>query len=176
MCNAHLLRELKFLSERHEQACKDIAELLREIKTAVDKQTTAALAAATTAEFKARYDSMVSMGLAAQPPPVQTSAGKRGWVKQSPAKNLLDRLAQRCEEVLAFMENPQVPFDNNLAEHDLRMMKVEQKISGTFRGDGARYFCHIRAYISTLRKQKMNVLEALVGVFRGQPLLLSFES
>lgn len=177
LCNAHLLRELRFLFERHGQGwAKDLAELLGEIKAAVEQQAGAALAAARRAEFKERYDTIVSAGLAAQPPPAQAPAGKRGRPKQSPAKNLLDRLATRRDEVLAFMDDPKVPFDNNLAERDIRMMKVQQKISGSFRGEGARYFCRIRGYISTLRKQGMNVLEALESVFRGQPLIPKLES
>jgi transposase len=177
LCNAHLLRELKFLSERHEQAwAKNMAELLQEVKATVEQQAGAVLAAVTGAEFKVRYEAIVSAGLAAQPPPVQTPPGKRGRVKQSLAKNLLDRLAKRDDEVLAFMADPKVPFDNNLAERDIRMMKVQQKISGSFRGEGARYFCRIRGYISTLRKQGMNVLEALESVFRGKPVMPELDS
>lgn len=177
LCNAHLLRELKFLCEHHGQAwAKDMAELLSAIKVAMEKQAAAVLTAATAAEFKERYETIVSAGLAAQPPPAQVPAGKPGKPKQSPAKNLLNRLATRRDEVLAFMDDPKVPFDNNLAERDIRMMKVQQKISGSFRAKGARYFCRIRGYISTLRKQGMNVLEALESVFRGQPLMPMLES
>ncbi len=146
------------------------------IKAAMEKQAGAVLTAGTAAEFKERYEVIVSAGLAAQPPPAKVPAGKRGRPKQSPAKNLLDRLATGRDEVLAFMDDPKVPFDNNLAERDIRMMKVQQKISGSFRGEGARYFCRIRGYISTLRKQGVNVLEALESVFRGQPVMPKLES
>ena len=66
-----------------------------------------------------------------------------------------------------------VPFDNNQGERDLRMMKVQQKISGRFRGRGGAHFCRIRGYISSLRKQSLSVLDALISVFKGQPVLPS---
>ncbi|NJQ98680.1 MAG: transposase [Hydrococcus sp. CSU_1_8] len=93
-----------------------------------------------------------------------------GRLKQSPARNLLDRLQTHQTSVLGFMHNFDVPFDNNQAERDIRMVKLKQKISGTFRSDsGARMFCRIRGYISTLRKQELNVLDAFISLFFGSP-------
>jgi transposase len=98
--------------------------------------------------------------------------GRRGRKQQSKAKNLLDRLDQYRRETLAFMSDFALPFDNNLAERDLRMMKVQQKISGCFRTTaGATAFCRIRGYISTLKKQGQHVLAALKSVFAGNPLV-----
>lgn len=172
LCNAHLLRELCYLQERHQQGWATLlAALLREMKVAGEAAPEGQLPEATLRAFEKRYDALVNEGYKANPPPAEAPVKKRGRRKQSRAQNLLDRLRQRRHEVLAFLYDPQVPFDNNLAERDIRMMKVQQKVSGCFRGEGAHYFCRIRGYISTLRKQGMNVLEGLESVFRGNPLM-----
>lgn len=90
-------------------------------------------------------------------------------MKKSPSRNLLERLINREDEVLRFMENKAVPFTNNLGENDLRMTKVQQKISGCFRSvEGALIFCRIRAYLITCRKQGVTATEALALLFKGQ--------
>ena len=94
--------------------------------------------------------------------------GKRGRVKRTKARNLLERLIKYESDVLRFMDNKIVPFTNNLGENDIRMTKVQQKISGCFRSmEGAKYFCRIRGYLSTCRKQTINLSQALQLLFRG---------
>ena len=169
LCNAHLLRELIALHEAGQAWAGELATLLREIKHSVQSAQTAGhtqLAPAQEDAFRARYQTLLGEGLASNPPPV--ASGKRGRTKQSPAKNLLDRLRRHQSEVLKFMTDFAVPFDNNLAERDLRMMKVRQKVSGGFRSSkGTSMFCRIRGYISTLRKQGCALLPALQSLFEG---------
>jgi len=95
--------------------------------------------------------------------------GKRGRIKKTKSRNLLDRLRDFEQDTLRFMDNEHVPFSNNLGENDIRMTKVQQKISGCFRSmDGAKIFCRIRSYLSTCRKQGVKSSHALDLLFNGK--------
>jgi len=127
-----------------------------------------------TAQLKADiehwYDALLEAGQDELPPDPPSPAGQRGRKKQHPARNLHQRLTQHRTEVLRFLHEPKVPFDNNASERDLRMIKAQQKISGTFRSQqGAQRFADIRSSISTARKQGQRVLEVIRSVFKGQP-------
>jgi transposase len=178
LCNIHHLRELTFLEEQYQQAwAGDLKRLLREMNAGVERARAAGdrrLAAATHDGFIARYEALLAAGLAANPPPSRRPR-QRGRVKQTPAQNLLERLWLGREQVLAFLDDFAIPFDNNQAERDLRMLKVQQKVSGSFRSDsGADAFARIRGYLSSLRKQGVALLAALETVFADQPLYPTF--
>lgn len=178
LCNAHHLRELEFIRERYAQTwAEEMSILLCDLKQQVDDakmQGHSTLSRDLVQWFEERYVLLIEAGLSLNrinDPPLD-AAKSRGRPKQSPAKNLLDRLQQHQAQVLAFMLDFRVPFDNNQAERDLRMMKLKQKISGGFRSvEGAQMFGRIRGYISTLKKQGLNVLEALKQVFLGNPTM-----
>jgi transposase len=106
----------------------------------------------------------------------QRQPRRRGRVKQSPARNLLERVWFQQDQVLAFLADFTIPFDNNQAEQDLRMLKVQQKIASSFRADsGSAAFARIRGYLSSMRTQGVALLAALQTVFTGQPLYPAFD-
>ena len=178
-CNAHHLRELKFMAEQYHQTwAVAMAQLLLAAKTEVEATPLPANSLPTDrlAYYETTYDRLIADGLATNPAPENPPPKKRGRPKQPPPKNLLDRLQKQKSGVLAFMYDFRVPFDNNLAERDIRMVKVKQKVSGTFRTkNGADTFCAIRSYISTVRKQGYNVIDALYDAFLDKPFIPSPE-
>ena len=178
ICNAHLLRELKGISENYQQSwCDDLHDLMREIKHDVDclQERSRSLNPRKIADFEDRYSRIIMNGFDENPIPANSdSIVKRGRKKQSKARNLLDRCKIFQREILAFMYNFSIPFSNNLAERDIRMAKLQQKISGTFRSEeGAAAFCRIRGYLSTIKKNERPVLASLVGAFQGDPFFPS---
>ena len=174
LCNAHHLRELTYLAEEHGQAWAEAMKaLLVEIKGAVDaarSQSRSALGPVAAAVFESRYSDLVAAGYEQNPDAPRT--GKRGRPARSKGRNLVRRLDEYRSAVLAFMDDFDSPFDNNLAERDIRMVKVRQKVSGAFRtGEGADIFARVRSYVSTMRKQGHNPLDVLESVFRGRAML-----
>jgi len=122
-----------------------------------------------------RYDTILSTAEAGNPPRPRRP-GTRGRVTQSPAGHLIRRLRERRNEVLRFLTDLRVPGDNNHAERDLRMPKLQQKASGCFRSDtGAGNFAIIRSYLSTLRKQSDDMFNSLVLTFQGRPPMPQLE-
>ena len=142
LCNVHHLRELIFLDEEQQQVwAGQMKELLLDIKAAVAQaraEGRSHLHPLEVADWKARYQELLAEGYLANPPPdPPAEIGKKSRRKQSAARNLLDRLSKHQEAVLAFLDNFAVPFDNSLAERDIRMVKVQQKVSGCFRSASA---------------------------------------
>jgi transposase len=173
LCGAHLLRELTFFAELSEETkawASPLKGLLLEMKAEVERagaEGGGQVADDKLVELTGTYDRLIAEGLEAQPPPEVPEHVKRQ------ARNLLLRLERRKGEALLFLTDFNVPFDNNQAERDLRMVKLQQKVSGCFRSEeGARRFCRIRSYLSTMRKHGRDVLLALETACTGMPLSL----
>lgn len=177
LCNVHHLRELTFIAEQYHQAwAGEGKKLLQELHQAVATARAAGqdhLDPATVTRAHQRYRAVARAGLAANPPQPK-APGAPGPPKRSPGGKLAERLGRYETETLGFLQDFRVPFDNNQAERDLRMIKVQQKISGGFRtSTGAARFTRIRGYLSTARKQSHSPLTALQTVFTGRPLVLT---
>lgn len=176
LCNAHLLRELTALEEQLRQRWPaQLKTVLLEMKHSVEQareRGRGCLEPALQKHLEAAYDRLVQSALRANPRPAYRP-NQRGRPPASPARNLAERLRDHKDSVLHFLRDFRVPFDNNLAERDLRMMKVKQKVSGCFRSEqGAHVFAAVRGYLSTVRKQGHDVLAALRALFDGQPMPL----
>ena len=183
LCNAHILRELLFIFEQYNQEwANKLSNLLIEIKESVDiakNNGSSQLELSVLSNFEQDYINIVNEGLLLNPLAERNTEkkNKKGKVKQSDARNLLDRLNDYRKQILAFMYDFDIPFDNNQAERDIRMVKLKQKISGCFRSDfGAKCFCRIRGYISTMKKQNHNLLDILENVFQGNVIFPSLNT
>jgi transposase len=177
LCNVHHLRELLGAIERDGDTqtwATAMDTLLRELKTAVDDARAhgqTALPAQTLAAFCARYERIIALGHQQNPPPTERT-GKRGPIGRSKTANLHGRLDQHRDEVLRFAHDFHVPFDNNQAERDLRMVKLQQKISGCWRTiTGAEGFLTLRSYLSTSAKHGLHPLGALGRLAERNPWL-----
>jgi transposase len=175
LCGAHLLRELEAISDEPGQGwAAGMAELLVDVKLVADRARAAGLQRVddqARARLEARYQRLLTDGRAANPPPPATGR-RRGRARRSPAARLLARLDAHREEVLRSLEDSRVPFDNNQGERDLRMVKLQQKISGCWRTPaGAAAFLALRSYLATARKHQVNPLAVLRQLFQGHPWL-----
>jgi len=170
LCNAHHLRELTRAWEQDgQQWAKKLKKLLETINCKVN-DVGGALNAQESEKYRLKYRALLKQGEIECPEPIRPKKkGKRGRIKKSKSRNLLERLRDYEQDTLRFMDDERVPFTNNLGESDIRMTKVQQKISGCFRSiGGAQIFCRIRSYLSTCRKQGVKSSHALDLLFNGK--------
>lgn len=170
LCNAHHLRELERAWEQdHQQWAREMQTLLTDIRKTVE-DAGGYLTPDEAKRWRRRYRKLLKKAETECPPPDEKQRkGKRGRLKRSKARNLLERLRDFEQDVLRFMDVEIVPFTNNQGENDLRMTKVQQKISGCFRSmEGATIFCRVRSYLSTCRKQGMTATQAVTLLFQGK--------
>lgn len=182
LCNVHLLRDLVFVAEvapEQKVWTTPLAKLLLKMKETASEAKTdthVQLSEQIKNDFLRSYDRLVKKADRLNPPRPNRKMGdgapKNKPVQQPTPRTLINRLQRRRNEVLRFVSDLSVPFDNNGSERDLRMVKLQQKISGCFRtADGARAFCRVRSYLSTARKQGHSLLCSLKRAFNGKPLI-----
>ncbi len=173
LCNAHLLRELIFIQERLEQNwAGEMIDLLLKMKS--DKEQAIELdrngfSLQEIEAYEKKYFEIIQIGKNVNPESPPDTKKKKGRKAKTKPQNLLERLTNFKQDILRFILNFEVPFDNNFSERDLRMMKVKIKISGCFRSlNGAQFFARIRSYIGTARKQGVSVFYAIRSLFTCQ--------
>jgi transposase len=170
LCNAHHLRELTRAWEQDKQAwAKEMQALLESINQKV-LDAGGVLSKYMQQKFRQQYRDLLAEAEKECPPPDESrTKGQKGRIKRSKSRNLLERLRDFEDDVLRFMTVSDVPFTNNLGERDIRMTKVQQKISGCFRSfEGAKIFCRLRSYLSTCRKHGISSSDALELLFDGK--------
>jgi transposase len=170
LCNAHHVREL---TRAWEQDGQQWAQKLKNLLETINRKVTdagGALDPQESKKYRLKYRALIKRGEIECPEPIRPpNKSKRGRIKKSKSRNLLERLRDYEEDTLRFMDDERVPFSNNMGENDIRMTKVQQKISGCFRSmDGARIFCRVRGYLSTCRKQGVKSSHALDLLFNGK--------
>lgn len=168
LCNAHHLRELERAYEQEAQHwAKKMQTLLLTLSQKVE-QSGGILSETEITDYQKQYRLILEEG-EKECPVVPKIEGKKGRTQQSFSRNLLERLKNFENDTLRFMTSQQVPFTNNQAERDLRMTKVQQKISGCFRSmQGAKIFCRVRAFLSTCKKNNASPADALRLLFQGK--------
>ena len=170
LCNAHHLRELERAWEEDGQSwAKQMQELLKAMNISVNNAG-GILPQDEISKYKKEYRIILKEGGKEFPSDdAIKKLGCRGRPKRTKSHNLLKRLVDYEDDVLRFMEDKNVPFTNNRSERDIRMTKVQQKISGCFRSlEGAKIFCRIRSYISTCKKNGISSIQALNMLFNGE--------
>ena len=174
-CNAHHLRELNFITQSEKVIWSEnmhtlLSTMNKEVHKA-KKKGKACFPKHKVTQLTQYYEDICKSAMVYYPPP-DTRTKVRGRAAQAKGKNLLDRFVKHKEGVLRFSTDFSVPFTNNLAERDLRMIKVKEKISGTFASfKGGEIFARIRGYISTVKKNNRSVLEELNNVLNGNPYI-----
>jgi transposase len=172
VCGAHLLRDLAGVAEIGSQTrwAEAMARLLLDAKDQAEQARNAGaptVGEATREEIRRRFDEIVAEGMAANPTPIRWSGRT---VSERKGYNLAVALRDHKDEALRYLDDTSLPFDNNQAERDLRMVKLQQKVSGCFRTHlGARRFCAVRSYVSTAQKHGVRALDVLVQLFAGEP-------
>ena len=170
LCNAHHLRELERAHEQDEQRwALEMKQFLLNANITVI-ESGGVLDGVTYKEWQQRYRGILDKGDTECPPPnEERKDGKRGRIKRSKSRNLLERLRKFEDEILRFMSSSLTPFTNNQGENDIRMTKVQQKVSGCFRSfEGAQIFCRVRSFITTARKHGVSPTTALRLLFQGK--------
>lgn len=175
LCNAHHLRELEAVIDLHPSHtwAQLMSDFLKKVNRAVD-EAGGVLPKEESDKFREQYREILKKGdeecpLPIPPPQIKGKSKKRGRLKKTKERNLIERLRKFENEVLRFMEVPYVTFTNNSAENEIRMTKVQQKISGCFKSfEGAKIFCRVRSYILTAQKHGINATEALNILFSGK--------
>jgi len=145
---------------------------LLDMKAAVEqaKPTKSSLSHLQVRNFRKLYQAIIEEGYLENPLVPSTAGNRRGREKKTKPRNLLERLDRHRSQVQSLLTDFNVPFDNNQAERDIRMMKLQRKISGLFRSEDASHvFCRIRSYISTARKNALGAFDAIHRVFTGTP-------